>query len=231
MLTAAEEQALRDHHNQAQQLLCEFAPLWTRSGVDYRLIPAHLYQQLRQTILANAKNSLFMPFFGRQMRVLQWQLFAPTDTNHQRLRRWTHLTSTPLDQAQERTRLRAHRINGQGTHQPGDELFAGILTAHRNRFGVISDALLLEQGPAVLQYYRYFVPLRYCYRPKRHKPNAQHGWRIQPIRQRVKRSGTSLRAQQQRLSASSTRCCWRNDGNSGHGTPHTRPHLPTTLVD
>ena len=155
-----------------------------------------------------------MPFFGRQMRVLQWHLFAPTDTNHQRLRRWTHLTSTPLDQAQERTRLRAHRINGQGTHQPGDELFAGILTAHRNRFGVISDALLLEQGPAVLQYYRYFVPLRYCYRPKRHKPNAQHGWRIQPIRQRVKRSGTSLRAQQQRLSASSTRCCWRNDGNS-----------------
>lgn len=163
-LTAAEEQARRDVHHQAQQLLCEFIPLWTRSGVDYRSIPASLYQQLGQTILANAKNSLFMPFFGRQMRVLQWQLFAPTDPNNERLRRWTQVTHIELNHAQERTRLRAHlqdRINGQGSDQPGDELFAEILAAHRShalfRVGVISDALLMEQGPAVLQYYRYLL--------------------------------------------------------------------------
>ena len=132
--TAAEEGARREVRTQAQQLLCEFIPLWTRSAVDYRSIPASLYQQLGRTILANGKNSLFMPFFGRQMRVLQWQLFAPTDPNNERLRRWTHVTHSKLNQAQERTRLRAHlqdRINGLGTDQPGDELFAEIMAAHR----------------------------------------------------------------------------------------------------
>lgn len=164
--TSAEEQQRRAGQCRFKVLLARFHPSWPRSGTDYRNIPCKLREHLRITMLTNAQNSLFMPYYGRQSNVLRWQMFAPTPENRQRMERWATVTNqTKPHDAGVQNRLRAHIqacINGSGKSEPGDELFQDIVAQHRayalfRLQHPISDKLLKANGGLVLTYYRYLL--------------------------------------------------------------------------
>ena len=104
----AERDARRDRQNQSQQLLYDFWDQeWRRqrmrSGFDYTGLHGALCQQLRTQMLTNINNSMWMPFFGRQKMVLDWQLRELSERVAEYLR-----VNELKDTATERNKLRSH---------------------------------------------------------------------------------------------------------------------------
>lgn len=172
----AARDARRDRQNQSQQLLYDFwekewQPAAMRSGFDYTGLHVSLCQQLRTQMLTNIKNSMWMPFFGRQKMVLDWQLRERSEVVAEYLR-----VNELKDSATERNKLRSHIqccINEETSEEKFKGLFSlfGELIKEHRAFALfqhcvkIDDDELQRKGEdgalahaaQVLQYYGYLA--------------------------------------------------------------------------
>jgi hypothetical protein len=119
-----------------------FRPHWQRSDCDYTSIARRVAEQLRLELLTISQNSLFMPFFTRQAKVLKWQLLT-----HANFTAWEAANKTTSGYKAKLLGHIQHRINNPECTNvnPGDELFADVI-AH----DAAGPIRLADQTPAEL---------------------------------------------------------------------------------
>jgi hypothetical protein len=139
-----------------------FRPLWQRSDCDYASLKKRVAEQQRLEVLTICQNSLFMPFFSRQARVLKWQLLT-----HANFGVWEAANkATPGHKAKLLGHIQ-HRINNPEytTVNPGDELFADVIAQHRSHRvfaepiieGARFQVYTKQHSSEVLEYYVYLL--------------------------------------------------------------------------
>jgi hypothetical protein len=139
-----------------------FRPHWKMSDCDYASINTRVAQQIRLELLTICQNSLFMPFFSRQARVLKWQLLT-----HPNLTAWEAANKTTSGYKAKLLSHIQHRINNPAftSVNPGDELFADVIAQHRSH-RVFAEPIIegarfqmytKRHSSEVLEYYVYLL--------------------------------------------------------------------------